>query len=225
MAKAKCIDWSNVSELYLNQKLSTFEIAKLKGVCPQTVLDALKRVGIPRRQGAESFRRKRNPEKWSNLEDLYINQKMSVWQIAKLKHSIPRTVRKYLILKNIPVRSYEEAFELKAQLRGKSKGAYSNLGYTFVRNPTHPRAVGGYVREHILIWEQVHGKQLPKGWIIHHLNGIRSDNRPENLIALPNRKHIHILEAKAQRIRELEAKVRLLERVMDSQQLLWWSEN
>ena len=79
-------------------------------------------------------------------------------------------------------------------------------GYVLVRQPNHHRAEpSGYVREHILVWEQVNGKPLPKGWIIHHLNGIKDDNRPRNLVALPNKKHYLVLQAKAKRIQELEA--------------------
>jgi len=85
-------------------------------------------------------------------------------------------------------------------------GRTVRLGYVFIHSPTHPRAsTTGYVREHLLAWEQFHNKPLPKGWIIHHLNGIRNDNCIANLIALPDNKHRHILAAKAKRIQELEA--------------------
>ena len=86
-------------------------------------------------------------------------------------------------------------------------GRFTNRdGYVFVSMPEHHRAYrNGYVLEHILVWEQTHGKPLPKGWIIHHLNGIKDDNRPGNLIGLPNKKHYLVLQAKAKRIQELEA--------------------
>jgi len=87
-------------------------------------------------------------------------------------------------------------------------GRFIKGGYIYVYAPTHPRAEGSrktYVREHILIWEQTHGKALPEGWVIHHLNGIRIDNRPANLVALPSRKHSLILAVKSKRIQELEA--------------------
>lgn len=84
-----------------------------------------------------------------------------------------------------------------------------------------------YKYEHILVWEQVHGKSVPRGWDVHHLNGIKNDNRPENLVALPKKRHglVTQLEPYKTRIRTLEAKVKLLERVSDSQQMIWWSDN
>ena len=88
------------------------------------------------------------------------------------------------------------------------KGGFNRQkgGYVLILHPEHPRANrDGYVREHIIVWEETHGKPLPNGWIIHHLNGIKDDNRPRNLIALPNKKHYLVLQAKAKRIQELEA--------------------
>ncbi len=82
-------------------------------------------------------------------------------------------------------------------------------GYIAVLKPGHPRACkNSYVLEHILIWEAFNGKPLPEGWVIHHLNGIKDDNRPSNLLGLPARKHHLILQAKAKRIQELEALLR-----------------
>ncbi len=80
-------------------------------------------------------------------------------------------------------------------------------GYVYLWMPDHPRCKNRqrkYIQEHVFIWEQVNNKLLPMGWIIHHLNGIKFDNRINNLIALPNRKHSLILQAKAKRIQELE---------------------
>lgn len=85
-------------------------------------------------------------------------------------------------------------------------GRIRSSGYVFIHRPGHHRANrDGYVREHILVWEETHGKPVPKGWIVHHLNGRKDDNRPKNLEGLPNRKHYLVLQAKAKRIQELEA--------------------
>jgi len=95
---------------------------------------------------------------------------------------------------------YDEKRHTKPNRR-KVKG-----GYIKAKNFAHPRAdARGYVFEHILVWEKEHNKLLPEKWVIHHLNGIKDDNRPVNLVALPEQKHRLILQAKAKRIQELEA--------------------
>jgi HNH endonuclease len=48
--------------------------------------------------------------------------------------------------------------------------------------PEHPRAgKGSYVFEHALVMEEILGRYLLPGENVHHLNGVRDDNRPENL--------------------------------------------
>lgn len=68
---------------------------------------------------------------------------------------------------------------------GSWKGgkSYHRKGYVLVRNPSHPRAKSnsGYVLEHILVMEEFLGRYLAEGEQVHHLNGIKDDNRLENL--------------------------------------------
>lgn len=78
-------------------------------------------------------------------------------------------------------------------------------GYIMLWMPEDTRTKNGYMLEHTIVWERHHGKPLPKGWVIHHLNGIRDDNRLVNLVGLPDRKHRRILAEKAKRIQMLEA--------------------
>ena len=56
-------------------------------------------------------------------------------------------------------------------------------GYEMVYNPGHHRADStGCVYEHIVVAEEKLGRELKSEECVHHLNEVRNDNRPENLI-------------------------------------------
>lgn len=100
----------------------------------------------------------------------------------------------------------------KESTHGCLLGQRMNKGYTMVYMPEHHRAhKDGYVYEHILVWEQTHDKKLPKNYIVHHRDGDKSNNSPDNLSALHKDRHRTVYQYKIQRIKALEVRVMQLE--------------
>ena len=154
------------------------------------------------------------------LRNLYEDMKISIRQLCKKYHCSSETLYRKLLEAGIELNKEQRlsAFgkrqihflgEKSANWKG---GRHKDVrGYILIRLKDHPRMdKSGYVKEHIYIWEKSNNRKLPKGWIIHHLNGIKDDNRPKNLLALHPKDHHKLFEPYKKRIRELEIENSLL---------------
>lgn len=78
---------------------------------------------------------------------------------------------------------------------GKTK---TSMGYVLVFRPDHPASsTTGYIFEHRLVMESMVGRYLIADEVVHHINHIRDDNRPENLHLFSSREEhsgYHIME-------------------------------
>ncbi len=66
----------------------------------------------------------------------------------------------------------------------KKRGYWYENGYKILYKPN-----GGQIREHVYVIEQKYGRKLQKNEVVHHLNNIRDDNRPENLVIMKRGEH------------------------------------
>lgn len=65
----------------------------------------------------------------------------------------------------------------------------NNYGYVMLWEPEHPGAFHGWFPEHRLVVEQRIGRHLLTDEHVHHINGVKDDNRPENLQVLGHSEH------------------------------------
>ena len=178
-----------------------------------------------------------------DLHHLYWDEGLTMKEIASKFGVNTEVVRRIMVKKGIPRRTKSEIAKARVQegklppacARGEASPSWKGgriyetrrgerTGYVLCYAPGHPRAQGKrYVYEHILVWERTHNRRLPEGYVIHHINGIKDDNRPRNLVALPRGKHHSglMVNALKQRIRELEAEVKLLEKALDQNQMIF----
>lgn len=96
----------------------------------------------------------------------------------------------------------------EAQRRAwKTKRQRKPVGTTWVDTSGYVRVKvhvgkGPWMLQHVMVVEQTLGRPLRAGEIVHHINGDRTDNRPENLYVCPDAKHhaqVHRSEAAAMR--------------------------
>lgn len=196
MGKVK-VDRQKLKKLYYSDKLTHRQIARYFGCAMGTIHNRLKEYGF--RSRARQWDRQ-------ELEELYWKQGLDLARIGKLKGVSLQSVLRIMVKLGIPRRNTLE----ENSPRWKGGRIRTENGYIRIKNRTHPRADHqGYVLEHLLIWEEANGMPVPKGFEVHHKNGVKDDNRPSNLVALSKGKHRPDLFLKEiqKRLRQVEAQL------------------
>jgi hypothetical protein len=137
---------------------------------------------------------------FEDIAELYWHREMTVNEIANELGIPSGTLSDKLKKSDFPIRTRREYVQLmkrKGRLNSTWTGSQSitwkggmyNDGHGYIMVLTE----NGYMRRSHLVWEQSRGRKLPDGWVVHHINGIKDDDRPENLAAYPPLKHVHLI--------------------------------
>ncbi len=161
----------------------------------------------------------------AQLEDLYWKQGMSIREVAEYLDQTHMTIEWAFYKFEIPRRTISQSLLLyytknerptgnKApgwrNGRRRTTAGYVEV-YLFPDDFFFPMASKqNYVKEHRLVMAKYLARCLLPWEIVHHKNGIKDDNRLENLQLLPsNKQHASDMELK-RRVRHQEKTIRML---------------
>lgn len=127
-----------------------------------------------RQKMSEAKKGNRNPN-WGKPRSLETKRKISEAQQGEKNHMWGR--------KHSPGARQKISEGLQGNKNNWKGGRiYHRNGYVLIRRPDHPNAYrDGYILEHRLVMSEVLGRPLESWEIVHHENGIKDDNRIENL--------------------------------------------
>ena len=122
------------------------------------------------------------------LYKMYITNDLSQKSIAKICGVNQSMIHRFLVRFNIPRRKF---CGRSGKLCSRYKGGVikTSQGYIHILSHNHPRVKNKkykYVPQQILIVEKYLNRYLSLEESVHHINGIKDDNRIENLYLFPN---------------------------------------
>jgi len=226
-------------KLYWDEELNLKEIGVQVGCCAEIVNKWMKRYGIPRRTTKEcaliAVKRGRYDKlkttatlrlNEDQIRTMYLDEKLSIPQIAKIFDSTTGSLYHFMLQRCIPTRTWKQAAALRSGEKspnwkgGRYKRPSGYIEISASNLTEHERALfkpmidarNRYaIDEHRLVMARKLNRSLRKEEVVHHFNGVKDDNRFENLLLLSDGKHRYYIPVLQKRIRELEKRISKLE--------------
>jgi len=172
-----------VLEIY-SRTLNTKATAQELGCTMAQVRSALKKEGIPLHRGRSVC--------YDHIDEIrqWVSEGVMIIDMARRIGTKHGTVRAFLDRHGIP---YERQWrKLDNHPRWKGGRIIDQDGYVLVKCPDHPNNDRqNYGREHRLVMEQTLGRYLDPQEVVHHKDGDKQNNHPDNLEVFgSNREHL-----------------------------------
>ena len=122
----------------------------------------------------------------------YVENEVIARILSRSVQSVGKKARSLGLSKDKEVFGMMRAIWSAGDKNPKWKGGktYNYSGYVYVLDKDNPEAnEKGYIFEHRKVMREHIGRELEKHEVVHHINGIRDDNRIENLELLSRGEH------------------------------------